>query len=52
VLGVVILMQWAKGDVLYIIGLFVGIELVSRGIAWVVTSLALRRLHEISPGNT
>jgi uncharacterized membrane protein HdeD (DUF308 family) len=47
VLGVIILFQWAKGDVLYIIGLFVGIDLIARGLSWVVASLALRRLGEV-----
>jgi uncharacterized membrane protein HdeD (DUF308 family) len=52
VLGTVILFQWAQGDVLYIIGLFVGIELIARGASWVVTSLALRRLPEVFPEQT
>jgi uncharacterized membrane protein HdeD (DUF308 family) len=43
-LGIWILIQWAEGEGFWIIGLFVGIELISRGISWVVMSLALRQM--------
>jgi uncharacterized membrane protein HdeD (DUF308 family) len=46
VLGVCILLQWSEGDVFWIIGLFVGIELLSRGLSWVITSLALRHVGD------
>ena len=49
VLGVCILLQWAEGDVFWVIGLFVGIELISRGISWVVMSLALRQRTKSPP---
>jgi len=45
VLGIAILIDFDESRVV-IIGLFVGLELLSRGIAWVVTSLALRGLKE------
>ena len=49
-LGVILLFQWAKDeDIFWIIGLFVGIELVSRGFAWIFTSLALRQLDDKTP---
>jgi uncharacterized membrane protein HdeD (DUF308 family) len=44
VLGVVILVDIEENRV-WVIGLLVGIDFLSRGIAWVVTALALRHLH-------
>jgi uncharacterized membrane protein HdeD (DUF308 family) len=48
VLGITILIDIDENRV-WVIGLFVGLDFLSRGIAWVVTALALRRLHEHFP---
>jgi uncharacterized membrane protein HdeD (DUF308 family) len=44
VLGVMINKGWPETS-LFIIGLFVGIEMLFNGIAWVMFSLALRRFR-------
>lgn len=43
VLGILILAQWPTSG-LWVIGLFIGIDLVVRGLAWVLFALDLRKL--------
>jgi uncharacterized membrane protein HdeD (DUF308 family) len=45
VLGIVILIDWEESQD-WVLGLLVGIDLLSRGCAWVATALALRGLSE------
>jgi uncharacterized membrane protein HdeD (DUF308 family) len=47
-LGVAILIDFDENRVI-VIGLFVGLDLLSRGFSWVVTALALRRVHKDLP---
>ncbi len=51
VLGVTILIDIDENRV-WVIGLLVGLDFLSRGIAWVVTALALRHLNERFPEKT
>jgi uncharacterized membrane protein HdeD (DUF308 family) len=41
VLGILILAQWPVSG-LWVIGLFLGIELVAYGVAWIAVALKLR----------
>ncbi len=47
VLGVMIWQEW-PGSALWVIGLFVGINLLFRGINWIALGLALRSLPRVS----
>jgi uncharacterized membrane protein HdeD (DUF308 family) len=49
-LGVFILIDLDENQV-WVIGLLVGVELVFRGISWVITSLALRQFKDALPGS-
>lgn len=50
-LGVMIFRQWpASGE--FVIGLFVGIDLIFAGFTWVMLSLGLRQLAKLSPPTT
>lgn len=42
-MGIVVLAQWPASG-LWVIGLFVGIDLIFRGLAWVVLALDLRKM--------
>jgi len=47
-LGIAILIDFQESSVI-VIGLFVGLDMLARGITWVITALALRQLHEVFP---
>jgi uncharacterized membrane protein HdeD (DUF308 family) len=44
-LGIAILIDFDENRV-FVIGLFVGLDLLARGISWVITALALRQLRK------
>jgi len=50
-LGVLILARWPISSV-YVLGIFLGIDLVMAGAGWIGLSLALRRRGEASPAKT
>jgi uncharacterized membrane protein HdeD (DUF308 family) len=50
-LGLLILAHWPFSSV-YILGLFLGLDLVMAGAAWIGFGFWLRRSHEPSPART
>jgi uncharacterized membrane protein HdeD (DUF308 family) len=50
-LGLLILAHWPISSV-YVLGIFLGIDLVMAGTGWIALSLALRRRSEPSPART
>jgi uncharacterized membrane protein HdeD (DUF308 family) len=50
-LGLLILAHWPISSV-YVLGIFLGIDLVMAGTGWIALSLALRRRGEPSPART
>ena len=47
-LGILIWKQWPEAS-LWVIGLFVGIEVLFTGWTWVMLSLLLKRLPKVQP---